>query len=533
MNKKTTVRIARRTTMVRRTTSMLCLLLAVALALPLAGCSVRNTGNTGNVGMQAPDNSPSMFYDEEFNTEEYTAYDENGFVSVFSKPTSTFSASVDTASYANMRRMINDGTKPKDIPSDAVRVEEFLNYFTYDFITPKGNDPFAVSVQIADCPWNPDTLLLIVGLQAQSRNPAEEMGSNLVFLIDVSGSMNNEDKLPLLKKSFSYLVDQLNPNDRVSIVTYAGSDRVVLEGVYASDKKTILKAIDNLTSGGSTAGQMGLKRAYEIAEKYYIEGGNNRIIMASDGDLNVGITSQSDLNDYVSKKRESGVYLSVLGFGAGNYKDNKMKTIAQNGNGNYHYIDCIDEARKVFGEDLTANLYSVADDVKIKLEFNPAYIKGYRQIGYETRQMSHEDFSDDKKDAAELGAGHQVIVAYEIVMNDSPFEVGGDPLKYQSTTTGVENGEWFTIAIRYKDPGNAESKGLEFSFGKDNYTTNPDADWVFASAIIEFAMIASRSDYVGTATLDEAIARAKESKQSDKYRDEFVKLLEAYARQND
>ena len=486
---------------------------------PGTGLSISNTPLSEGYTSAYPEELP-------FYTEEYSDVDENGFLSVVTSPTSTLSASVDTASYANLRRMIYEGYGVKDIPTGAVRTEEFLNYFRYDFITPRTGEPFAVSAQIADCPWNKDTRLMILGLQAQNPSAATEQGSNLVFLIDVSGSMKSIDKLPLLQDSFSYLVDQLDPSDRVSIVTYASSERVVLEGAYASEKKEILDAINKLKADGSTAGEKGLKCAYEIAEKYFIKGGNNRIIMASDGDLNVGFSSESELADYVTSKRADGIYLSVLGFGSGNYKDNKMKAIAQNGNGNYHYIDSIDEARKVFGEDLIANLYSVADDVKIELEFNPAYIKGYRLIGYETRQLSHEDFTDDTKDAAELGAGHQVIVAYEVVMKESPFEIGGAPLKYQEPTTGIENGEWFTIAIRYKEPGTQTSKEVIFPIGKSAYTDNPDKDWVFASAVIEFGMIVSQSNYVGTATLEEVIETAQAAEKSDKYRMEFVQLVE-------
>jgi Ca-activated chloride channel family protein len=501
--------------------------LVVMLALSLLGCSLWRTDGTSSGGYpSAYDNSYESDYNyQDFNTEEYTAYDENGFQSVATNPTSTFSASVDTASYANLRRLINDGAGLDKIPSDAVRVEEFLNYFKYDFAAPVGDEPFAMSAQIADCPWNEDTRLMILGLQAQGSSSNAEKGSNLVFLIDVSGSMDEPKKLPLLVESFSYLVDQLKPADRISIVTYAGSEQVVLEGAYAENKQRILKSLEKLEAGGTTAGQRGLQRAYEIAENYYIEDGNNRIIMASDGDLNVGITNESDLNDYVSGKRDSGVYLSVLGFGAGNYKDNKMKTLAQNGNGNYHYIDSIDEAQKVFGEDLTANLYSVADDVKVQVEFNPAYVKGYRQIGYETRQLTHEDFSNDAKDASELGAGHQVIVAYEIVMKDSKYEFKGGDLKYQEADPGVENGEWLTIAVAYKNPGESKSNTLDYAFGEASYTDKPSTDWLFAAGVIEFAMITAKSDYKGTTTLKSASELIESGEKSDKYRKELSGLI--------
>ncbi|MDR3052641.1 MAG: von Willebrand factor type A domain-containing protein [Coriobacteriales bacterium] len=471
------------------------------------------------------------------NTEEYNVIDQYGYRSVFTNPTSTFSADVDTASYANLRRLINSGYALSDIPSGAVRVEEMLNYFNYSFIAPSEGEPFSLNAQIADCPWNPDTRLMVVGIQAQLPDVTSAQGSNLVFLIDTSGSMYSEDKLPLLKQSFSLLTEQLTEADTVSIVTYAGNVSIALEGARGNQTDRILGSLELLEAGGSTNGASGLALAYALAQEHFIEGGNNRIIMASDGDLNVGISSQSDLHDYVSYKRQTGVYLSVLGFGSGNFKDNKMETLADDGNGNYHYIDSIEEAQKVFGEDLTANLITVADDVKLQLEFNPAYIKGYRQIGYENRALEHADFTDDTKDAAEMGAGHQVIVVYEIVMADSALDVGGEDLAYQGntqpnaangtegSTVGVPNGEWLKLSLRYKDPASPVSKGSSYTLDESAYTSEPDADWVFVSGVVEAALVITQSDYAGSSTLGEAVARVDAGAADDARRQELALLI--------
>jgi len=380
------------------------------------------------------------FEEETTNTEEYALPDELGFFDTKTNPLSTFSADVDTASYSNLRRIVNQGGVLSEIPAGAVRIEEMLNYFSYDFIMPDEGKPFALNAQVADCPWNPDSRLMILGLQAQGLRD-DHLGSNLVFLIDISGSMDAPDKMELLKPAFCFLVDQLTEFDTISIVTYASGVNTVLSGANGSEKERIKDAVNNLRSGGGTNGSDGLQRAYEIAEANFIEGGNNRIIMASDGDLNVGITSTQDLYDYVSYMRYTGVYLSVLGFGFGNYKDEKMETLADNGNGNYHYIDTMDEAKKVLGTDLMANIVSVADDVKLQVEFNPDVIKSYRLIGYENRRLNDEDFLDDTKDAAEMGAGHQVIVAYEIIMVDSATALEDDELAEESLENANEADE--------------------------------------------------------------------------------------------
>lgn len=360
---------------------------------------------------------------QDWNTEEYSALEEAGFKSVANDPLSTFSADVDTASYSNVRRMIEQGYTMDEIPEGAVRIEEMLNYFSYDYNLPKKNEPFGVTAVIGDCPWNEEAKLLQIGLKTQEIDFSEAPDSNLVFLLDVSGSMTSDDKLPLLQKSFSMLVEELGEKDTVSIVTYAGSDRVVLQGESGDNKTRIIEAINALEAGGSTNGADGIGTAYALAEKYFIEGGNNRVILATDGDLNVGISSESGLKELVTEKKESGVFLSVLGFGTGNIKDNKMETLADCGNGNYAYIDTIGEAKKVLVEQMGATLVTVAKDVKLQVEFNPAYVKGYRLLGYENRALATEDFDDDKKDAGEIGAGHMVTALYEIVPVDSDQEI--------------------------------------------------------------------------------------------------------------
>ncbi|HHX12383.1 MAG TPA: VWA domain-containing protein, partial [Clostridiales bacterium] len=388
-------------------------------------------------------------FDENFNTEEYNAISENGFKSVRDYPLSTFAVDVDTASYSNIRRMINDGA---EIVPDAVRIEEMVNYFKYDYKKPTGDVPFSVTTELSDCPWNEDAKLLLIGLQAKDIDLDNRPSSNLVFLIDVSGSMDGPDRLPLMQKAFIMLTENLNENDRVSIVTYAGADDVLLDGVRGNETMKIVEAVEDLYAGGSTAGAQGINRAYELAEKNYIKEGNNRIILATDGDLNVGVSSEGELTRLVKKKKKSGVYLSVLGFGAGNIKDNKMEALADNGNGNYSYIDSLLEAKKVLVDEMGGTLFTVADDVKLQVEFNPTFLKGYRLIGYENRLLNAEDFDDDTKDAGEIGAGHRVTALYELVATDSKQKVVESNLKYQSESELSDSDEWLTINIRYKEP---------------------------------------------------------------------------------
>ncbi len=466
----------------------------------------------------------------DFNTEEYNAIKENSYMSVLANPLSTFSIDVDTASYTNLRRMINDGDY---IDTDAIRIEEMINYFNYDYPAPNAGEPFSVTTEMADCPWNDETKLLLVGLQAEEIDMSERAPMNIVFLIDVSGSMYSDDKLPLVQKSFSLLTENLTPQDRVSIVTYAGSDRVVLEGADGNNKAEILEAINALEAGGSTAGADGINTAYKIAEKYFISGGNNRIVLATDGDLNVGISSESELTKLVEKKRETGVFLSVLGFGTGNIKDNKMEALADNGNGNYAYIDSVLEAKKVLVEEMGGTLFTVAKDVKLQLEFNPAYIKGYRLIGYENRMLAAEDFEDDTKDAGEIGAGHSVTAIYEIVTVDSPMELNTSDLKY-SETSGEENGEMLTVSIRYKEPDGDTSKLLEYPVAESAYSASMSENLAFASAVAQFGLVLRDSEYKGTATYDSILSSLEAYDfGADSYKTEFISLVKEMKSRND
>lgn len=475
------------------------------------------------------DVAEDYYYDgEEWNAEEYSSIVESGFKSVVNDPLSTFSVDVDTASYSNLRRMIEYGYALEDIPAGAVRIEEMLNYFTYDYNLPDGDEPFGVTTVMSDCPWNEDAKLLQIGLKTEEIDFSEAPDSNLVFLLDVSGSMYSEDKLPLLQKSFALLVEELSEKDRVSIVTYAGSDEVVLSGVSGDDKATIIEALEALEAGGSTNGADGIETAYSLAEKYFIEGGNNRVILATDGDLNVGVTSESALEKLITKKKKSGIFLSVLGFGTGNIKDNKMETLADKGNGNYAYIDSLREAKKVLVEQMGATLVTVAKDVKLQVEFNPAYVKGYRLLGYENRALATEDFNDDTKDAGEIGAGHMVTALYEIIPVDSDQEIPQTELKYQDQqeSAGVKNGEWLNINIRYKDPESDKSELCTYPVTEDAYTSNPNEDFYFAAAVAEFGLLIRDSEYKGDASFENVRKLLKlVDTDMDEYKDEFVDLV--------
>ncbi len=469
-----------------------CMAILLALSTLFFGCSPPSSGSPEPV---YPD---AYWPDEEFNTEEYSAITENRFKSVVTNPLSTFAADVDTASYANIRRMINDGIKPQ---TDAVRIEEILNYFYYDYPEPNAGEPFSVTTELSDCPWNADTKLLLIGLQATKIDVSEQPPANFVFLLDVSGSMDSANKLPLMKRAFILLTEQLRPQDRVSIVTYASSDRVVMRGATGDEKAEIMRGIEDLTAGGSTAGSQGIETAYNLAEKYFVEGGNNRVILGTDGDLNVGVTSEGALKRLVEQKRESGIYLSVMGFGEGNIKDNKMETLADNGNGNYSYIDDISEARRVLVEEMGGTLFTVAKDVKLQVEFNPAVLKGYRLIGYENRLLNDEDFDDDTKDGGEIGSGHRVTVIYEVVPVDSRFDVPGSELKYQQNA-GSSSAEWATVCIRYKEPNANDSVLLSYPIQSSSYSPSMSDNMRLAAAISEFGMLLRNSEYSGTPSFD-------------------------------
>ena len=463
----------------------------------------------------------------DFNTEEYADVTENGFRNVYSSPLSTFSADVDTASYCNLRRMLNSGWTPDEIPSGAVRVEEMLNYFRYDYDAPTGQDRFGVTAQIGDCPWNRDAKLLMLGVRAADAPQRTDAGSNLVFLVDVSGSMGDPNKLELVKQALTMLTDELTEKDTVSICTYSDGERVLIDGANpARDRAKLISAIDALYASGYTDGQRGLEQAYEVAMRNFRPDGNNRVIMCSDGDLNVGITSESDLHDYVSEKKQTGVYLSVLGFGDGNYKDTKMETLADDGNGNYYYIDSILEARKVLVEEMTQTLYAVADDVKFQIEFNPAKVSAWRQVGYENRALADEDFEDDKKDAGEVGAGATVTVLYELIPAGSEAETDGG-LKYQTGTLTEEaqGDEWLTLSIRYKEPGGDVSALETRTVGEAELTDAPSEDFRFASAVAEFGMILNKSDYLGGIDYADVLDLLKQTSLGDDYREELFSLV--------
>ncbi len=484
--------------------------------------SARRVGPSTSLGLYP------MVPPADFNTEEYGVISESGFLQVSANPLSTFSIDVDTASYSNVRRFLTDGVLP---PKDAVRIEELINYFRYRYPDPTGDQPFSITTGMARCPWQPQHHLVRVGLRSKSISISEAPPSNLVFLIDVSGSMGSRDKLPLLKKAFALLVDQLRPRDRVAIVVYAGAAGLVLPSTRGSEKATIHAALDQLGAGGSTAGGAGIHLAYKIARENFVERGNNRVILATDGDFNTGVSSDSEMIGLIERERESGVFLSVLGFGEGNLKDSKMEKIADHGNGNYAYIDTLLEARKVLVDEVGATLVTVAKDVKLQVEFNPATVEAYRLIGYENRLLADEDFNDDKKDAGELGAGHTVTALYEVV----PVGAGSgltdvDKLKYQENVETSEargSGEVLTVKVRYKHPDAAESQLMSRPVPfEDAEMASASEDFRFAAAVAEFGMLLRDSPHKAEANYEQVLELADGSaaEQSDDPRFEFLYL---------
>ncbi len=464
-----------------------------------------------------------------FNTESYAHISENDFRLVSASPRSTFSIDVDRASYANIRRFIQDGERP---PIDAVRIEEMINYFPYDWGRISGKHPFAVATEVWNAPWNEEHRLVRIGLHAESIDTSDLPPSNLVFLLDVSGSMRPADKLPLLKKAFALLVDQLRPKDRVAIVVYAGAAGLVLPSTPGDHREEILGALEKLEAGGSTAGGDGLRLAYETARKHYARGGNNRVILATDGDFNVGPSSDGEMVRLIETERESGVYLTVLGFGTGNLKDSKMEQIADHGNGNFHYVDGLLEARKVLVEEMGGTLLTLAKDVKLQVEFNPARVAGYRLIGYENRLLADEDFNDDTKDAGELGAGHTVTALYEVVPAGMPVpRAEVDELRYQAqedaSPPSAFDDELMYVKVRYKEPDAPESKLLEQAVA--DRPRSPSADFRFAAAVACFGMLLRESEHAGGFTLDDVVTLAERGKGKDPrgYRGEFIRLVEA------
>lgn len=449
------------------------------------------------------------------NTESYDFIQENGFKDVLNDPLSTFSIDVDRASYANVRRFINNSQMPY---ADAVRVEEMINYFDYDYENPQNEHPFGTHLELGDCPWNKKSKLLMIGIQGEEMESENIPACNLVFLIDVSGSMNSDNKLGLLKKSFRLLVDKLRPEDKVSIVVYAGAAGCVLPSTNGKDKAKILAALDGLTAGGSTAGGAGIKLAYQIAVDNFIEAGNNRVILATDGDFNIGASSDGEMERLIEKKRDLGIYLTVLGFGMGNYKDSKMEKLSNKGNGNYAYIDNIMESNKIFGQELWGTLYTIAKDVKIQIEFNPNKVKEYRLIGYENRMLNKEDFNDDKKDAGEIGSGHTVTAIYEIVLADGTESSNKvDPLNYQ-TSSVVKSNDIMTLKIRYKKPDQDFSRLItEKVTVRDLKKSENSKNFMLAVSVAEFGMLLRDSEFKGNASYEHVLLWAKNAKGEDTY----------------
>jgi Ca-activated chloride channel family protein len=495
------------------------------------GPSKRKDSAKSAAGFFAGEMYEQDFQQPAYNTEEYDAIRENGFRDALRAPFSTFSIDVDAASYANVRRFINNAQRP---PIDAVRIEEMVNYFDYDYEQPTGEDPFSIYTEVSTAPWNAKHQLVHIGLQGK-KIPADNLpASNLVFLIDVSGSMDEPNKLPLLKASFKLLIEQLREQDKVSIVVYAGAAGLVLPPTPGSDKQRILEALNNLSAGGSTAGGAGIQLAYAIAKENFKAGGNNRVILATDGDFNVGESSNASMERLIEEKRKDGVFLTVLGFGMGNYKDSKMVTLSNKGNGNYAYIDNILEAQKVLVNEFGGTLFTIAKDVKLQVEFNPAKVQAYRLIGYEDRLLKDEDFNNDKKDAGDLGSGHTVTALYEIIPvgTDSEFFKIDAP-KYQSsqiTRAAGKSDELMTVKFRYKQPDGDVSK-LIIHTQKDNTVelnkTSENFKW--SAAVAAFGMLLRNSEYAKGYAYENVLQLAEQTRGKDPhgYRIEFINMVKS------
>lgn len=495
---------------------------------------------------------PPGWYDDGLDREEYNPIDENRFQRPSDSPLSTFSIDVDGASYSNVRRFINDSQRP---PIDAVRIEELINYFTYDYPEPSGNRPFSINTEVSEAPWSDRRRLVQIGIQGKTIPTANLPDSNLVFLLDVSGSMDAPDKLPLLKSAIRLLVNELDEDDTVSIVVYAGAAGVVLEPTRGDEKDAILDAIEQLSAGGSTAGGAGIQLAYDLARSHFIDGGNNRIILATDGDFNVGTSSEGELIRLIEAQREDDIFLTVLGFGTGNLQDAKMEQLANHGNGNYAYIDNILEAKKVLVNEIGATLLTIAKDVKIQVEFNPAKVQAYRLVGYENRLLRDEEFNDDTRDAGELGAGHSVTALYEIIPVGTEPDVdlpSVDELRYQDSASSAnsansaslpdsedpadlsataDSDELMWVKLRYKEPTGDVSQLIELPVTDRGVALDRSSDdFRFAAAVAMFGMVLRESDFAGTTTLDrvETLARAARGDDRDGYRSEFIRLVETY-----
>jgi Ca-activated chloride channel homolog len=501
----------------------------LAVVGALGACSAGGAAEDASFGPDAAydgSGAPEGWRDAPVNEqEEYDDSPEQPFQDVATSPLSTFSSDVDTASYSNLRRQVLQGVAP-----EGVRIEELVNYFDYDYPTPgpRAVDPFTVTTQVAESPWAPDHQLAMIGVQATAAKAASR-GNNIVFLLDVSGSMNEPNKLPLLADSFELLVHQLDEDDTVSIVTYAGSDEVLADSVRGDHRDELVGILRHLRAGGSTGGAAGLQTAYELASKNFVEGGNNRVVLATDGDFNVGPSTPEQLTERIEEHARSGVYISVLGFGMGNLKDNTMEAIADHGNGNYAYIDTLDEARKVLVDEFDSTMFVVAQDLKLQVEFNPATVARYRLLGYDNRRLEDEEFDDDAKDAGDVGAGHAVTAFYELV--PAGGEAPDDDLDYQDRDAG-HSSDFLTVHVRYKQPGATTSTEVVFPAGADAYTTSPTSDFRFASAVAEFGLAVSGSQHAEDADAARARDRAETALGDDRYglRSEFVTLVDAYLR---
>jgi Ca-activated chloride channel family protein len=504
-----------------------------------AGVSISESNNYAYAPIVEKDEEDkvddSWRYNNNFNTEGYDHIVENPFLKVNDNPLSTFSIDVDAASYANVRRFINGGELP---PAGAVRIEELINYFSYNYPQPQNDDPFSINTKISDCPWNAKHKLVLIGLQGKKISTENLPPSNLVFLIDVSGSMDEEDKLPLVRSSLKLLVDQLRPQDKVALVVYAGNAGLVLPSTSGDDKIKIKDAIDALDAGGSTAGGEGLKLAYNTAKKNFVKNGNNRVILCTDGDFNVGVSSEDELQTLIEDERQSGVFLSVLGFGTGNYQDSKMQLLADKGNGNHNYIDNLSEAKKVFVNEFGGTLFTIAKDVKLQIEFNPEKVQGYRLIGYENRMLNKEDFNDDKKDAGELGSGHTVTALYELIptgIRDTMLKEV-DALRYQKQPKAVKENiftdELVNIKLRYKKPDGDKSALIEHPLKDENIAFNATSDnFRFAASVAEFGMLLRNSQFKADADFQSVKKMAQSAAGNDPegYRKEFIQLVKSAA----
>ncbi len=489
---------------------LICLLCGLML---LTACANKNTGyapngsndmmNGGNFCEVAEDNEDSFMLGEDYNQ-----VTENNFIYTSSNNASYFSMDSFTASYSNLRRYINQG---QALNANIIKTDELINYFNYDLEKPEGDETFKISAEMGKCPWS-DNQLLTIAVNTKEEDLTTGVGNNLVFLIDVSGSMNSTNKIGLLKEGFTKLLDTLSPTDRISIVTYANGVKVRANGVYADEKESLKRIINDLTAGGGTNGSGGIQKAYEIAEKYLIPGGNNRIILATDGDFNIGIYNQDELKSFISGKTTSGIYLTTLGFGMGNYRDTTLETLAKNGNGNYAYIDSSLEVEKVLVDEISKTLVTVAKDVKNKVEFNPNTVDSYRLIGYENKLLTEDEFNDETKDAGDVGSGHTTLIAYEIVLK---------------AETDAFLQELFNVQINYKDPKSNESLTKKVSFGYEIVKQELSENHQFVSCLVEFALILRNSNYRGTANYDHLVARLEQLEciHTDKFKAEFVTLV--------